>query len=397
MTAAMKPVAEARWARRSDLAPLIAALGADECRYVGGCVRDALMGHEANDVDIATRHHPDRVCVILADAGIKTVPTGLEHGTVTAVLPDGPVEVTTLRRDIATDGRHAEVAFANAWEDDAARRDFTINALYAHPETFEVSDYFGGVDDLAAQRVRFIGDARTRIGEDHLRILRFFRFQTRFGSDPADPEAIAACRDLAPTLKGLSRERVGWELLNLLDLPDPSATVALMLDLGVLGVILPETGAAQVARLRQLVAAERAAGIAPDAIRRLAALLPPDKACAEQVAARLRLSNAMRKRIAAIASRHEDDAGNPRALAYRQGLDAARDRLLVAGAPVDDLAGWDIPKLAIKGGDVVAAGIAAGPRVAQVLRAVEARWIDERFPDAARTRTILAEEAARLP
>lgn len=393
----MKSVAEAHWAQRGDLAPLIAALGADDCRYVGGCVRDALMGHEANDVDIATRHHPDRVCVMLAEAGIKTVPTGLEHGTVTAVLPEGPVEVTTLRRDVATDGRHAEVAFADAWEDDAARRDFTINALYAHPETFAVSDYFGGIDDLAARRVRFIGDARTRIGEDHLRILRFFRFHTRFGSDPADPDAIAACRDLAPTLKGLSRERVGWELQNLLELPDPSATVALMGDLGVLGVILPESGAAQIARLAALVEAERAAGVAPDAIRRLAALLPPDKSCAEQVAARLRLPNAMRKRISAIAARREDDAANPRALAYHQGLDVARDRLLVAGAPVGDLADWQVPPLPIKGGDVVAQGIAAGPQVAQVLRAVEARWIEERFPDAARTRAIMAEEVAKLP
>lgn len=392
----MKPVADAHWAQRSDLAPLIAALGADDCRYVGGCVRDALMGHEANDVDLATRHHPDRVCVILAEAGIKTVPTGLQHGTVTAVLAHGPVEVTTLRRDVATDGRHAEVAFADAWEDDAARRDFTINALYAHPETFEVSDYFGGVDDLTTRRVRFIGDARTRIGEDYLRILRFFRFQTRFGSDPADAEAIDACRELAPTLKGLSRERVGWELQNLLELPDPSATVALMLDLGVLGVILPETGAAQVARLAALVQAEAAAGVAPDAVRRLAALLPPDRACAEQVAARLRLPNAMRKRIAAIASRREDDAANPRALAYRQGLEVARDRLLIADAPVDELAGWSVPPLPIKGGDVVAAGIAAGPQVAQVLRAVEARWIEERFPDESRTRAIMAEEAARL-
>lgn len=392
----MKKVGEAHWVQRGDLAPLIAALGADDCRYVGGCVRDALMGHEANDVDLATRHHPDRVCVILAEAGIKTVPTGLEHGTVTAVLPEGTVEVTTLRRDIATDGRHAEVAFADAWEDDAARRDFTINALYAHPETFEVSDFFGGVDDLAARRVRFIGEARTRIGEDHLRILRFFRFQTRFGSDPADAEAIAACRDLAPTLKGLSRERVGWELQNLLALPDPSATIALMHELGVLGIVLPETGAAQVARLAALVAAERAAGARPDAIRRLAALLPPDKACAEQVAARLRLPNAMRKRIAAIASRREDDAANPRALAYREGLEAARDRLLVAGEPIDRLAGWEVPPLPVRGGDVVASGIAAGPQVAQVLRAVEARWIAESFPDAARTRAIMAEEAARL-
>lgn len=392
----MKPVGDAKWTKRPDLPALIAALGAEECRYVGGCVRDALMGIEAHDVDIATRHHPDEVVTLLKKADIRTVPTGLAHGTVTAVLDSGPVEITTLRCDVATDGRHATVSFASEWQDDAARRDFTINALYAHPETFEVSDYFGGLDDLGNRRVRFIGDAAQRIREDHLRILRYFRFQARFGSEPPDEKAVAACRELAPTLKGLSRERVGWELQNLLALPDPSRTVSRMMELGVLGVVLPETGAVQVDRLARLITAEREAKVAPDAIRRLAALLPPDPALAETVAARLRLSNAQKKRIKLAAGREEADHANSRALAYRLGIESAMDRLLLANADVGDLADWEVPRLPIKGGDLVAAGVGAGPLVAKGLRAVEQRWIAEGFPDENRTRAIMAEEVARL-
>lgn len=392
----MRPLSEAAWTHRPDLGGLVAALGPDDCRYVGGCVRDALLGVEANDVDVATRHHPNEVMALLKKAGIRTVPTGVDHGTVTAILASGPVEVTTLRHDVETDGRRAVVAFASDWKDDAARRDFTINALYAHPETFEISDYFGGVDDLAARRVRFIGDAEQRIREDHLRILRYFRFHARFGSSPPDADALAACRNLAPTLKGLSRERVGGELQNLLALPDPSSTVARMADLGVLAVVLPESGGIRIDRLARLVTAEREAKIEPDAIRRLAALLPPQPEMAEQVAARLRLSNAQKKRMSRIAGRSAADADNPRALAYHLGLEVARDRLLLRDASVADLAGWDVPVLPIKGGDIVAAGIGAGPQVAKTLRAIESRWIDEGFPDEARTRAIMAEEVAAL-
>lgn len=392
----MKSLSEAEWIRRPGLKQLVDALGADECRYVGGCVRDALVGHEANDIDLATRHHPDRVVVMLDEAGIRTVPTGLEHGTLTAVLDSGPVEVTTLRRDVETDGRRATVEFSDAWEDDAARRDFTINALYAHPETLEIFDYFGGLDDLAAHRVRFIGGARQRIREDHLRILRYFRFQTRFGSDPLDREAVEACAELAPMLKGLSRERVGWELQNLLALPDPSKTVALMADLGVLKVVLPETGGVQVHKLGTLIKAEREAGVEPDPIRRLVALLPPDPLVAEQVAARLRLSNAQKKRIKEDTARQDADCDDPRALAYRLGKEVACDRLLLCDAPIDRLKDWDVPRLPVKGGEIVAAGVAAGPEVARVLRKIETRWIEEGFPDEVRTRVILAEEIAAL-
>ncbi|WP_144095425.1 CCA tRNA nucleotidyltransferase [Croceicoccus sediminis] len=392
----MKPITDAEWTKRPDLPSLVTALGADECRYVGGCVRDALMGLEAHDVDLATRHQPAEVVLRLKNAGIRTVPTGIEHGTVTAILDSGPVEVTTLRRDVATDGRRATIAFATDWKEDAARRDFTINALYAHPETFEVSDYFGGLDDLAARKVRFIGDARERIREDHLRILRYFRFHARFGSEPADAEASDACRELAATLKGLSRERVGWEIQNLLALPDPSPTIARMAELGVLAVVLPESGGVQVNRLARLVTAEREGGVEPDAIRRLAALLPPDPAIAEQVASRLRLSNAQKKRIKLDAARTEKDTLNPRALAYQLGMEIARDRLLLLDSSVGDLAGWEVPRLPIKGGEIVAAGVGAGPQVAKVLQTVESRWIDEGFPDETRTREIMAEEIAHL-
>jgi len=336
-------------------------------------------------VDAATPLTPEAVVERLGAAGIRTVPTGIAHGTVTAILPGGPVEITTLRHDVSTDGRRATVAFAQDWREDAARRDFTINALYADPLTREVHDFFGGLDDLMMRRVRFIGDARQRIREDHLRILRYFRFQARFGSQPADTQAESACAELAAMLKGLSRERIAMELLNLLALPDPAPTLARMAELGVLAEVLPEADASG---LPALVAGEAAAGIAPDPARRLAALLPADPATAEQVGARLRLSTALRKRLVTAAGRSGESA-DARVLAYRLGREEAIDRLLLAGRPIDALDGWDIPRLPIKGGDVVARGVGAGPDVARVLRAVEARWIAEGFPDAARVQELL--------
>ncbi|MDE2403293.1 MAG: CCA tRNA nucleotidyltransferase [Sphingomonadales bacterium] len=383
----------AAWTRRADLAALVAALGPGNARYVGGAVRDTLLGLPVKDIDVATPLRPETVTAACAAAGIKALPTGLAHGTVTAVLPEGNVEITTLRHDVATDGRHAEVAFTDDWREDAARRDFTINALYADPATGEIHDYFTGRADLAARRVRFIGDARERIREDHLRILRYFRFQARFGATPADAAAEAACADLAATLKGLSRERIGMELLNLLGLPDPAPTVARMAQLGVLPVILPEADAAALAAL---VAAETREGIAPDAIRRLAALLPPDPPLAEAVAARFRLSGAQKKRLALAAARSADPV-SPRALAYRLGSEAARDRLLLAGASTADLAGWTPPVFPLKGGEIVARGVQAGPEVARILQAVEARWLAETFPPAERITALLDEELARRP
>src|SRR5690349_3452235 len=192
----------APWTQRGDLKRLVAALGPDKARYVGGAVRDTLLGIVVKDIDLATTIEPRKVMRALENVGIRAIPTGIDHGTVTAILPDGPVEITTLRHDVSTDGRRATVAFAQDWREDAARRDFTINALYADPASGELFDYFGGLADLKARKVRFIGDARQRIREDHLRILRYFRFQARFGSQPADSESESACTELAATLKG---------------------------------------------------------------------------------------------------------------------------------------------------------------------------------------------------
>ena len=383
------------WTRREDLAALVAALGDGNARYVGGAVRDTLLGLAVKDIDIATPMLPDEVMARLKAAEIHTIPTGIAHGTVTAVLPLGPVEITTLRHDVTTDGRHATVAFSQDWREDAARRDFTINALYADPASGEITDYFGGLADLAARRVRFIGDARQRIREDHLRILRYFRFQARFGSQPADAESESACADLAATLKGLSRERIGMEMFNLLGLPDPAPTVARMAQLGVLAVILPE---AQVAPLAALVAQERRQGVAPDALRRLAALLPADVPLAEAVASRFRLSGAQKKRLATAAAHKTLPQGggsqDARALAYRLGREFAIDSLLLTGESIAPLDGWEIPVFPLKGGQIVAAGITAGPQVARTLQAVEARWIAEGFPGDARTLEILSETIA---
>jgi poly(A) polymerase len=378
------------WTAREDLAALVDALGVDNVRWVGGAVRDTLLGLPVKDIDAATPLVPDEVIRRLGAAGIRTVPTGIEHGTITALLVGGPVEVTTLRHDVSTDGRRATVAFAEDWRGDAARRDFTINALYAHPETLEISDWFGGLGDLDARRVRFIGDARERIREDHLRILRYFRFKARFGSE-VDPVSEEACRELAHTLKGLSRERVAMELLALLGLPDPSPTVERMAELGVLEVILPETGKSGLAALRALVAAERASAIKGNALRRLAALLPPSPPVAEAVAARLRLSKAQRSRLIAAAERLDSDAASPRALAYIEGAESAVDRLLLAGADPAPVIGWQVPELPLKGGEIVARGVGAGPVVARTLREVERRWIAESFPPRARVLELLDE------
>lgn len=377
----------ASWTTRDDLALLVTALGAEAIRWVGGAVRDTLLGAPVKDIDAATTLRPEEVVAACKAAGLKTVPTGIDHGTVTVVLPGGPVEVTTLRHDVSTDGRRATVAFASDWREDAARRDFTINALYADPATGEVHDYFGGLDDLAARRVRFIGDAHQRIREDHLRILRYFRFQARFGL-VVDAVAEQACADLAATLKGLSRERIGMEMMNLLALPDPAPTVARMAELGVLGEILPEADTAALARL---VEHERAQGFAPVALRRLAALIPAAQDVADGVAVRFRLSGAQKKRLGVAARRAE---GAPGALAYRLGMEEARDALLLAGQDARALDGFTVPNFPLKGGHIVARGVDVGPQVANILKSVEARWIEEGFPDEARVYALLDAELA---
>jgi poly(A) polymerase len=372
-------LADAPWRSRAGMKRLLGALGADagETRYVGGCVRDTLLGLEVSDVDLATRLTPEMVIERLGKAGIKAVPTGIAHGTVTAVIDGAPVEVTTLRRDVATDGRRAVIAYTEDWREDAARRDFTINALLADPRSGEIFDYFGGQDDLAARRVRFIGQPLSRIAEDHLRILRFFRFHARFGGGAPDPAALDACAARANDLMALSRERIADELLKLLGLPDPAPTVTLMIARGILKSVLPEIEAAD--RFAALVAAEAAAGIAPDPIRRLAALLPADAEAAAAVAARLRLSKRAARRLVSAADPALDA---PEPLAYWIGNEEAVDRFLLAGERGVDLGAlqrWQRPRLAVRGGDLIAMGLEAGPVVAATLQAIERDWADAGF------------------
>jgi poly(A) polymerase len=386
----------AKWRRRRGMKRLLEALGAAEglTRYVGGAVRDDLLDLPVSDVDLATRLPPEEVMNLLEAAKIKAVPTGIEHGTITAVSDGHPYEVTTLRRDVSTDGRRASVAFTTDWEEDAARRDFTINALSADPRTGAVFDYFGGLDDLVARHVRFIGDPLTRIAEDHLRILRYFRFHARFGSGEPDPAALDACTRRSNDLMALSRERIADELLKLLALPDPSVTIGIMLERGILKPVLPEISAERIRDLEELIAAERKADIAADGLRRLAALLPRDPAVAESVAVRLKLSNKARKRIACAAAIEVGIA--PRALAYRLGTACAVDRLLLGGAAEDAVrvAKWHPPRLPISGGVLIARGLPEGPIVARTLRRIEDHWVEAGFPQGPELEAIIANALA---
>ena len=385
----------AKWRRRRGMARLLEALDADEgaTRYVGGAVRDDLLDLPVSDVDLATRLQPEEVIERLDKVRIKAVPTGIDHGTITAVSDGHAYEVTTLRRDVSTDGRRATVAFTTAWEEDAARRDFTINALSADPRTGEIFDYFGGLDDLRERHVRFIGDPLKRIAEDHLRILRYFRFHARFGSGEPDRSALEACTRRANDLMALSRERIADELLKLLNIADPSATVAIMLGRGILAPVLPEIAAERVTDLKALVGAEQAAAIAPSGLRRLSALLPRDSAVAADVAARIKLSNKARKRLACAAGAGVD---SPEALAYRVGTDCAVDRLLLAGKAevAARIRAWAVPRLPIGGGALIARGLAEGPIVARTLRKIEDRWIDAGFPEGDSLEAIVAEALA---
>jgi len=379
---------------------------ADMTRLVGGAVRDALLGLPVSDFDLATRLTPAAVVARLEAAGVKTVPTGIAHGTVTAISHGQSFEITTLRRDVATDGRHAVVEFSDDWRDDARRRDLTINALYANPLTLEVSDFHDGLADLRDGRVRFIGEPLQRIAEDHLRILRFFRFQARFGSGAPDAAGLAACTARANDLMALSRERVRGELLRLLAVRDPVPTIAVMLQHRILVPVLPEiTSFDGLARLVAVEAALAARATAPNpwldreaiALRRLAALLPSDPHLLDAVATRLRLSNLERARLVATAA----SASAPLlAQAYRDGVATAADRLLLAArappdaallAALDQLRRWQRPALPLSGKDIIARGTAPGPEVSRRLASFEAAWIGAGFPaDPATVERLLA-------
>lgn len=376
------------------MAPLLDALGAGEglTRYVGGAVRDDLLELPVNDIDLATRLRPDEVIERLESAGIKAVPTGIEHGTVTAVSDGQPVEVTTLRRDVSTDGRRAIVEYTGDWREDAARRDFTINALMADPVTGEIFDYFDGLADLEKRHVRFIGNPLQRIAEDHLRILRFFRFYARFAAGPADADGLAACEQRANDLMALSRERIADELLKLLGVADPAPTLKLMLDHSILRPVLPEIEAPALAELQRLIGAESRAGIRPDPLRRLAALLPANPELADTIAMRLKLSNKARKRLVCAAVR--EAGADLHALAYRVGPECAADRLLLAGRPAEAalIAEWAPPRLPIGGGELIRLGVPQGPEVARALRRIEDAWVNAGFPTGPELDRIVAEE-----
>jgi len=385
-----------KWRKRRGTKRLLAALGADQglTRYVGGAVRDDLLGLPVSDIDLATRLRPDEVVARLEAAKIKAVPTGIDHGTVTAVSDGHPFEITTLRRDVSTDGRRAVVDFTDDWEQDAARRDFTINALSADPLTGELFDYFGGLEDLETRHVRFIGDPLQRIAEDHLRILRFFRFHARFGSGTLDDAALEACTARANDLMALSRERIADELLKLLGLENPAPTVGIMLQRSILKPVLPEIEPERLCDLEALISAERDAEVAPEALRRLAALLPRDPQLADAIGVRLRLSNKARKRLSCAAD--PGIAGTAQALAYRIGTDCARDRLLLAGKAEEAraIADWKAPRLPIGGGDLIARGLTQGPAVARTLRKIEDAWADEGFPEGDAFEVIVKEALA---
>jgi poly(A) polymerase len=357
----MTSIAHASWLKAPETRALIDALEKARpagSRFVGGCVRNTLMGRPVDDIDIATQLTPDEVTAIAAKAGFHAVPTGVEHGTVTVVVNHKPFEVTTLRRDVSTDGRRATIAFTDKWEEDAQRRDFRLNALYAGPggEIFDPTG--GGLEDARMGRVIFIGDAHTRIREDYLRILRFFRFNAWYAKGPIDPQGLAACAELVAGLDALSAERVWKEVKKLLAAPDPRAAWEGMTAIEVRARALPEM--VNEARLDALVTLEADLMLPVDEMTRVAAALT-DQEGARAFARRLKLSNDERDRLVAALGEEVKltsymSLRDMRRAIYRIGNEAFRDRVMLAWVP-------------------------AGPKVGEVLREVEAWWIDADFPD----------------
>jgi poly(A) polymerase len=390
------------WMTAPDTRAVVEALeakGGPGCaRFVGGCVRNALLGRAIDDIDIATVLTPDAATGALEQRGIKVVPTGVEHGTVTAVADHRPFEITTLRRDVSTDGRRAVVAFTADWAEDAQRRDFRLNALYLDPEGQLYDPTGEGVADAHAGRIVFVGDPMVRIREDYLRILRFFRFYAWFGKGEPDKAAVDACRALKGMLQARTAERTQKEVLKLLDAKDPRAALKLMASTGVLAAILPDVK--DLGRLEGLVEIELGLGD-HDPELRLAALIPQDRKIAEQTAERLRLSNAQRDRlieavgceprIVSWMSRRE-----VRRAVYRLGRASFFDRVKLTWAGSKDrrtnaaqwggllaqARGWPPPVFPVGGEDAKAVGVPEGPLIGQVLREVEDWWVDEDFPTA---------------
>ncbi len=387
---------DATWLKEGGVARLLALLNRDgeEARVVGGAVRNALLQLPVAEIDVATTALPEEVMQRVAAAGGKAIPTGIEHGTVTAIIDHHPVEVTTLREDVETFGRKARVAFGRDWKIDAERRDFTINALSVTADG-TVYDYVGGFDDIAARRVRFIGEPQRRIEEDYLRILRFFRFHAHFVVGPPDAAGVAACVKGRGGLEVLSRERVRAEMLKLSVAPRATPALVVMAETGLLGLVLG--GVPFLASFENLIKAEAAIGIEPDAVRRLGALGVWVAEDAERLTQRLRLANAESERLLAlehwwrVAPRADAQAG--RALLYDLGSQSFADRVLVAWSRSDAGAAdrawhdlttlprrWTAPVFQLKAADFIRRGVAAGPSLGVALRAAEQAWIAADFP-----------------
>jgi tRNA nucleotidyltransferase/poly(A) polymerase len=386
---------DAVWLTRPETARVFAALAAPgiETRAVGGAVRNALLGLPVKEVDLATTAVPEKTVELARKAGLKAIPTGIEHGTVTVIANGVPFEVTTLRRDVETFGRHATVAFTKIWEEDARRRDFTLNALYAGSDG-TVFDPLGGYADLVAGRVRFIGEAEQRIKEDYLRILRFFRFNAYYGRGPLDAEGLRASVKLRAGLEQLSAERVGAEFKRLLEAPHACAAVQALFDYGLLPGVLG--GVPRLDRLKRLVAIDEAGGFAPDAMLRLAALGVFVAEDAERLAARLRLSNAELAVLALGAGDHAKerlpDESAAKRMLYRLGPIHYAACLRIAwadsGASLQDQAWraalslperWQAPSFPLGGADIMALGDFNGPEIGMALRRLEAEWIASGF------------------
>jgi poly(A) polymerase len=392
-----KSLAGAPWLTGGPVARLFEVLDRDgeEARVVGGAVRDALIGRPVGEIDIATTALPQEVVRRAGHAHIKSVPTGIDHGTVTLIVEGHPFEVTTLREDVETFGRKAKVAFGRSWQHDAQRRDFTINALSASRDG-RVHDYVDGLADLAARRVRFIGDAATRIAEDYLRIMRFFRFHAAFGEGPPDAVALSACIAARAGLDNLSRERVRMELLKLLSAHRAPDAVAVMTDAGLMTRILG--GIPLVVSLARMAEIERGMVVAPDALRRLGALALFVSEDAERLFQRLRLSNAEHQRLLSMSEGwwrigRDMQARGARALVYQLGPAGYVDRTLLAWSrsrgAADDASwqalvrcpqAWTPPKFPLAAADLMAHGVAKGPALGAALRKAEEAWIGADFP-----------------
>ncbi|MFY9287241.1 MAG: CCA tRNA nucleotidyltransferase [Alphaproteobacteria bacterium] len=380
------------WLQKDALRCIFRAIRAagGEARVVGGAVRDSLLGRPVNEFDMAVNLPPEKVMGALTAAKIKVVPTGIDHGTVTAVIDHKGYELTTLRHDLETDGRHAKVAFTDDWQADAARRDFTMNALYVD-EAGKIYDYFDGRKDLKEGRVRFIGEARARIQEDHLRILRFFRFYSCYGKGAADEIGLVASKELASLIPTLSAERIWREVIKLLGAGNPLPTWKLMIDNDVLSYTLPQ--ALNISRLENLLALEKQHDREPSALVRLAALLPKDAKAASTVAEEMKLSKREAETLQILAILPDQLKGklDPvpfRSKLYEHGVEvteeaalllATEDRSADIKTALEVASLWDSPSLPIQGEDILRLGVAAGPKVGQILRHVEAWWMIEDF------------------